>query len=296
MQRERPLENAAASTASLGTVRGRCGADGRETPDTNWASNPRACAMRPEPQDDRLLQLADALVQRPYARRGIAASSEPIRVLLVDDHALFRAGLRLLLHAIPDVQIVGDCDATTDIARQVARLGPDVVVLDLNMPGQDGLAITRVLSALERAPRVLILSMHSEEEFLLPALEAGASGFLTKEAVESELIEALRVVAAGDTYVRPRVARLLAARERERALQRRQPRSAAGDGLAALSTRERTVVELTARGFGGVEIGQQLGISNKTVETYKERIEEKLGIRHRTEYVRFALDIGLLHR
>jgi len=252
--------------------------------------------MRPEPQDDRLLQLADALVQRPYARRGIAASSEPIRVLLVDDHALFRAGLRLLLHAIPDVQIVGDCDATTDIARQVARLGPDVVVLDLNMPGQDGLAITRVLSALERAPRVLILSMHSEEEFLLPALEAGASGFLTKEAVESELIEALRVVAAGDTYVRPRVARLLAARERVRALQRRQPRSAAGDGLAALSTRERTVVELTARGFGGVEIGQQLGISNKTVETYKERIEEKLGIRHRTEYVRFALDIGLLHR
>ncbi len=254
MQSKRPLENTAASTASLGTVRGRCGADGRETPDTNRASNPRAFVMRPEPQYDRLLQLADALVQRPYARRGVGASSESIRVLLVDDHALFRAGLRVLPHAVPDVRIVGNCDATADVARQVARRGPDVVVLDLNMPGQDGLAITRVLSALDHAPRVLILSMHSEEAFLL------------------------------------------AARERESAQQRRQPRSAAVDGLAALSTRERPVVELTARGFGGVEIGQQLGSSNKTVETYKERIAEKLGIRHRTEYVRFALDIGLLHR
>lgn len=251
--------------------------------------------MSSSSNDGRLQAIAESLTQRPYAKRGIPPSSEPIRVLVVDDHALFRAGLRVLLRATPDLRIVGDCDATGDVPAQVVRHGADVVLLDLNMPGKSGLELTRLLTTLEPAPRVLILSMHSEEDFLLPALEAGASGFLTKEAVEADLLEAIRAVATGEIYVRPRVARLLAAKARERAQQRQHSTAPTADGLDLLSARERAVVELTARGYGGVEIGEQLGISNKTVETYKERIEEKLGIRHRAEYVRFALEIGLLH-
>jgi len=139
---------------------------------------------------------------------------------------------------------------------------------------------------------VLVLTMHAEEERLLPLLEAGASGYLSKEAAERELVDAIRVVAAGDAYVRPRVARMLAAHERAKTHSAEGHRRAA---FEALSERERTVARLTAEGYGGAEIGRQLGISNKTVETYKQRIEEKLGLRHRTEYVRLALEIGLLH-
>lgn len=251
--------------------------------------------MREETGASSLQAIASALAERPYARRGVSQSVEPISVLLVDDHGLFRAGVRVLLGPVPDMRVVGDSDATVDIPALVNRLHPHVVVVDLNMPTVDGLSVTRQLLAMPRPPRVLILSMNSEEESLIPSLEAGASGFLTKEAAESELIDAIRVVASGDTYVRPRVARMLAARERERAQQARTPRSAASHAMDSLSARERSVVELTARGYGGVEIGEQLGISNKTVETYKQRIEEKLGLRHRSDYVRFALEIGVLH-
>lgn len=233
------------------------------------------------------------LSQRPYARRGTAPADVPIRVLLVDDHALFRAGLKMLLHPVADIQVIGEAKNGTEVSGLIGRLHPDVIVMDLDMPGMDGLTATRDIVDAGLGPRVLVLSMHSEEEQLLPLLEAGASGFLTKEAAESELVEAIRVVAAGDTFVRPRVARMLANHERMRSRTTRPPQLVA---FEALSARERTVVELTARGYGGVEIGQQLGISNKTVETYKERIEEKLGLRHRTDYVKFALEAGLLHR
>lgn len=243
-----------------------------------------------------LQSIGAALAERPYARRGVPQSAELIRVLLVDDHALFRAGIRVLLHSVPDIQVVGDADATADISSLVDRLRPDIVIVDLNMPVVDGYSVTRTLTALPQPPAVLILSMHSEEDALENALDAGASGYLTKEAAESELIEAIRVVATGEIFVRPRVARQLAQRERDRAMERRTPRTSAERAMDALSERERSVVELLARGFGGIEIGAQLGISNKTVETYKRRIEDKLGLRHRTDYVRFALQTGVLHR
>jgi DNA-binding NarL/FixJ family response regulator len=135
--------------------------------------------------------------------------------------------------------------------------------------------------------------MHSEEERLLEALEAGASGFLMKDAADRELIDAIRAVAAGEVYVRPRVARLLAARVRGAVT----PAVARGrEELAALSERERTVVRMIAEGYNGPEIGRHLGISAKTVDTYKQRVEEKLGLTHRTEYVRFALELDLLHK
>jgi len=240
-----------------------------------------------------LAEVAATLANQPYAKRGVPPGDTPITVVLADDHTLFRAGLRVLLRQAPDINVIGEANTGEEAIAAANRLNPDILVLDLEMRDADGASATRALAEAGSPVKVLILSMHSEEEFLLPLLTAGACGYLTKEAAEQELIEAIRAVARGDTYVRPRVARLLAAHQRTVA---NAPKSRGMDEFEQLSRRERDVVELLAKGFGGVEIGKQLGISNKTVETYKERIGEKLGLHHRSEYVRFALEIGLLHR
>ncbi len=232
-----------------------------------------------------------ALAARPYARRGVSTREVPIRVLLVDDHEVLRAGVRALLASAPDVEVVGDAAGGVEAVRVAERLLPEVVLMDLDMPGGDGREATRALCALPRPPRVLILSMHTEEERLIPLLELGASGYLAKDVAERELVEAIRVVAGGDIYVRPHVARLLATTLRGRA----QP-DARRQAFETLSDRERTVVRLIAEGYNGPEIGQQLGISPKTVDTYKQRVEEKLGIAHRTEYVRLALALDLIRK
>ena len=231
------------------------------------------------------------LAARPYARRGVSTRDAPIRVLLVDDHEVLRAGVRALLATTPDVQVIADAASGVEAVHVAERLLPEVVVMDLDMPGGDGAEATRALCALAHPPRVLILSMHTEEERLIPLLELGASGYLAKDVAERELVEAIRVVASGDTYVRPHVARLLATTVRRRA----QP-DARREAFATLSDREQTVVRLIAEGYNGPEIGQQLGISPKTVDTYKQRIEEKLGIAHRTEYVRLALALELIRK
>jgi len=141
------------------------------------------------------------------------------------------------------------------------------------------------------ASKVLILSMHAEEDRLIPLLEDGATGYLSKDAAGRDLVAAIRVVASGDVYVRPHVARRLAASTRRRGAPdvRRQ-------AFESLSDREQSVVRLMAEGYSGVEIGQQLGISPKTIDTYKQRIEHKLGITHRTEYVRLALWLDLIRK
>jgi DNA-binding NarL/FixJ family response regulator len=137
---------------------------------------------------------------------------------------------------------------------------------------------------------VLIVTMYDEHDKLLEVLDAGARGYLSKVAAERDLADAIRVVAAGEVYVRPAVARALAESAEEPPRERTDARSR----LERLSHREQTVVALTARGFNGPEIGRQLGITAKTVDTYKQRIEEKLGLSHRSQYVRFALDADLL--
>ena len=171
------------------------------------------------------------------------------------------------------------------------RLLPDVVVLDLDMPAGDGATATRALCALAQPPKVLILSMHAEEKQLIPLLEDGATGYLSKEAAGRDLVAAIRVVASGDVYVRPHVARLLAGSMRRRGAPDVRRRA-----FESLSDREQLVVRLMAEGYSGVEIGQQLGISPKTIDTYKQRIENKLGITHRTEYVRLALSLDLIRK
>lgn len=250
---------------------------------------------QPEPKSGPPRSLADigaAVLQRPYAKRGVPMGDRTIRVLLVDDHTLMRAGLRALLRGTaPDITVVGEATSGHEAVSAAARLGPDVVIMDLDMPDGDGVEATRAVVALDPAPRVLVLTMHSEEARLLEVLEAGASGFLMKDAADRELVDAVRAVNAGEVYVRPSVARFLAASIRG------HPAAPTRDErLTVLSDRERTVVELLAEGYNGPEIGDRLGISAKTVETYKQRIGDKLGIEHRAEFVRFALEVGLLHR
>jgi DNA-binding NarL/FixJ family response regulator len=237
-----------------------------------------------------LAEVGRELVARPYARRGVAVRIEPIRVMLVDDHALVRAGLKSVLHYYPDVVVVGEAADGRAAVSMAERVHPEVIVMDLDMPGGDGLTATRHLHDTMPDVHVLIVTMYDEHEKLLAALDAGARGYLSKGAAERDLADAIRVVASGEVYLRPAVARALASSAMSPPPERTDARSR----FERLSHREQTVVLLTAKGFNGPEIGRQLGITAKTVDTYKQRIEEKLGLSHRSQYVRFALEAELL--
>lgn len=209
------------------------------------------------------------------------------RILLVDDHAVLRAGLRMLLEAEPDLEVVGEAGSGEEGVAKTERLRPDVVVMDLSMPGQGGLEATRAITALNEGTRVLILTMHGEEEHLLPVLEAGGSGYVNKRSADEELTLAIRTVARGEVFLYPSAAKLLLRGLREKAADPDGP-------LDRLTGREREVLAHTVEGFSASEIGQKLSISPKTVDTYRARIMEKLGLHHRSELVRFALQTGLL--
>ena len=245
------------------------------------------------PSGAALAEAGAALAARPYARRGVSPSGDPIRVILADDHKLLRQGVKALLRNAPDIVIVGEAASGDEAVALAARQHPDVVIMDLDMGDGDGATATRTLAREAPTVRVLILTMHNEEERLLPLLSDGARGYLAKNTADTELVDAIRVVASGDIYVRPSVARLLAAQIAQKN-ERRTDSPAAR--FATLSDRERTVLRLVAEGYNGPEIGEQLHITAKTVDTYKQRIEEKIGLSHRSAYVRFAIDAGLLLR
>ncbi|KPJ79794.1 MAG: histidine kinase [Gemmatimonas sp. SG8_23] len=213
--------------------------------------------------------------------------AEAIEILLVDDHAMFRAGIRALIEGEERMKVVGEASTGDEAVDRVRELKPDIVIMDLAMPGSNGLEATRRISALELNTSVLVLTVHAEEEYLVPVVEAGASGYLTKTSADTDLLEAIRVVARGQVFLPPKAATLLLKRYKD----------AEGDdsaGLNDLSTREQEVLALTAEGFSSREIGQKLFISPKTVDTYRSRIMDKLGLSHRSELVRFALRVGLL--
>lgn len=212
-----------------------------------------------------------------------------IRVLLVDDHAVVRAGLKAVLGAAPDVDVVGEADDGARALELVPHLAPDVVVMDLTMAEMDGISTTRALLEKDNPPRVLVLTMHAEEEYLVPVLEAGASGYLMKSAADRQLLDAVRTVARGDMYVSPNAARVLA-----RGIQKKDENADLRAGFEKLTEREQAVLRLVAAGYTAPEIGARLFISPKTVDTYKQRVNEKLGLSHRADYVQVALKLGLL--
>lgn len=214
---------------------------------------------------------------------------KPVRVLLADDHSVVRLGLRALLGAAPDIEVVGEAADGDAAIALAASLQPDVVVMDLSMAGKDGVTATRELVASQSDARVLVLTMHEEEEYLIPLLEAGAMGYVVKSAASSTLLTAVRTVAAGERFVRPEAARVLA---------NGWARRSAGDESRrrydSLSEREREVFELIARGYSTSQIGERLFISAKTADTYRRRVNDKLGVGERSDYVRLALELGLL--
>ena len=220
--------------------------------------------------------------------RAGAILSNQIRVVLADDHGVLRAGLRALLEVEPDIVVVGEAANGDDAVEQVRKLHPDVVVMDLTMPGLGGLDATRRISAMETATKVLVLTVHAEEEYLFPVIDAGGSGYVTKNTADRDLGKAIRAVAKGDVFLYPHAAKLL--------LQRYKIAGSSGDEdpIRRLTRREREVLSLTAEGYSSSEIGKRLFISPKTVDTYRARIMEKLQLHHRSELIRFALKTGLL--
>lgn len=213
--------------------------------------------------------------------------ADPIRVLLADDHALFRAGLRALLETEELVEVVGEAGSGAEAVESALELRPDLVIMDLSMPEMNGLEATRRITALDIGVAVLVLTVHAEEEYLVPVVEAGASGYLTKTSADRDLLEAVRTVARGEVYLPEQATALLLKQVRDAS-------EANGPSLSELSPREREVLALTAEGFSASEIGKKLFISPKTVDTYRGRIMEKLQLNHRSELVRFALKVGLL--
>jgi two-component system, NarL family, response regulator NreC len=215
--------------------------------------------------------------------------SDIINVLIVDDHAIVRAGLKAVVSVAPDIRVIGEAANGVDALAMAERLKPHVVIMDLTMPGGDGVTATKALVALTNPPKVLVLTMHTEEEYLLPALKAGASGYLVKSAADRDLVDAIRAVMRGEMYVQQNAGRVLA-----RGLLAKDPASEERTRFDRLTERERNVLVLVARGYSAPEIGERLSISPKTVDTYKQRVNEKLGVTHRAEYVRIAMRLGLL--
>ncbi|MGD8277716.1 MAG: response regulator transcription factor [Gemmatimonadota bacterium] len=210
-----------------------------------------------------------------------------IRILLVDDHLVLRAGLKSLLENEPDMRVVGEASTGEEGLEKAEFLKPDVIVMDLSMPGKGGLAATKQITE-AGVSKVLVLTMHSEEEYLLPVLEAGGSGYVKKTSADTDLVAAIRTVARDEVFLYPNAARLLLQGFRVRGEKRED------DPLEKLTERERDVLTMTAEGFSSSEIGEKLFISPKTVDTYRSRIMQKLELNHRSQLVRFALNTGLL--
>ncbi len=209
-----------------------------------------------------------------------------IRVLLADDHAVLRAGLRFLLSAQPDIEVCGEASSGEESVALARDLAPDVVVMDLRMKGLDGIEATRAVRSLPNPPRVLVLSMYDDPAFMDQALAAGASGYALKRDADTELLSAIRAVARGESYLAPSLTTVM--------LRRLSGAEPADRPTSDLSRREVEVLRQLALGYTNRQIADNLSISVKTVETYKARLLEKLGVQGRAGLVRYALAHGIL--
>ncbi len=211
------------------------------------------------------------------------------RILLADDHAVLRAGLRFLLDAQPDFHVVAEASDGREALALAASAQPDLILLDLTMPGLGGLEALPALRKIIPSARVLILTMHDDEGYLRQALRNGASGYVLKKAADAELISAVRAVMRGEVYVHPSMTKALLGD-----LLPNESAASAGDPWDELSEREQEVLTLVALGYTSAEIAERLSLSVKTVETYRARGMEKLGLRSRAALVQFAMARGLL--
>lgn len=215
------------------------------------------------------------------------SATSAVRVVLVDDHSLFRAGIRALLRDIPAAEVVGEADDGQTGVEVACALRPDIVIMDISMKRTSGLEATRQLQQRLPATRVIMLSMFSEADYVLEAMRAGAAGYLVKDAATHELAVALAAVMRGETYVSPAISRHLV----DGAIQRRSPGSTEA---APLTARQLQILKLIAAGDATKEIAHDLGLSVKTVEAHRAQIMDRLGIRDVPGLVRYAIRIGLI--
>lgn len=213
-----------------------------------------------------------------------------IKILLVDDHAVVRSGLKMLLNTNPEMEVVGEASEGNEGIKKALKLKPNVVVMDLSMPhGKDGLTATGELKKQMPEVNILILTMHDDEEYLFRAVQAGASGCILKSAPHDELMSAIESVANGNAYLHPAATKRLM-EEYLGSLKH----GSSNDTYNLLSDREKEVLTLIAKGYSNKEIAEQLVISVKTVETHKGNLMEKLQMKTRPELVEFAVKKGLL--
>ena len=214
-----------------------------------------------------------------------------VRILLVDDQALVRTGLRTILDGVKDFTVVGEATDGLDAIDQTARLGPDVVLMDVRMPHLDGIEATARIGAMSVAPRVILLTTFDLDEYVYAGLRAGASGFLLKDVLAADLETAIRTVLAGDAVLAPGATRRLV----DRFLDAPPPDPASQTAaLAPLTTREREVLTLMGRGLSNAELAQGLHLSEATVKTHVGRVLAKLGLRDRIQAVVLAYETGLI--
>ncbi|WP_404452306.1 response regulator transcription factor [Virgibacillus necropolis] len=216
--------------------------------------------------------------------------SEQIRVLVADDHVIVRTGLKLLLAQQDDIVVIGESADGKEAVETALSIRPDVVIMDLSMPpGTNGIEATTQLKRLDPAIHVLILTMHDNENELFRVLQAGASGYVLKDAIDSELINAVRIVAKGEVYLYPSATKKLVENLLQEISNEESPST-----YKLLSDRERETLVLIAKGYGNKEIGNLLYISVKTVESHKSKIMAKLGLNKRHELVDYAIKRGML--
>ena len=210
-----------------------------------------------------------------------------IRVLLADDHALVRSGIRMILQTLDGVQVVADAEDGRSAIELVEALRPDIALLDISMPGLNGIETAARIRSRFPQTRVVILSMHAGEEYVAQALRAGASGYLLKDATPAELDSALRAVVRGETYLSPRISGAVVERSLRSA-------DVATGPLEALTPRQREILRLIAEGHSTKQMAAQLDVSVKTVETHRALLMERLGIHDIAGLVRFAVRVGIV--
>jgi DNA-binding NarL/FixJ family response regulator len=209
-----------------------------------------------------------------------------IRILLADDHKVLRDGLRSLLEGEDDMVVIAEAGTVGEAILGTEKFRPDVVVMDLGMPGGSGLDAIREIRRMNLPVRIVVLSMHSGREMVMQVLQAGSDGYVPKSSAHTDLIQAIRIVYKGQRFLHPEATTTLVDELLDRQEESKQ--------VSLLSERERDVLRLTATGYTSREIGEQLALSPKTVDTYRERAMTKLNIERRTDIVRFALRAGLL--
>lgn len=212
------------------------------------------------------------------------------RIFLIDDHALLRAGLRMLLDAEADMVVVGEADQANLAAAEIAETRPDIVLLDISLPEESGLDALKILKEAAPESSFIILTMHNDEGYLRIAMSSGASGYVLKQSANTELLAAIRVVRQGGTFLHSNHKSILF----ENNSLAKQPQKDDIEEYNRLSPREREILQLIAMGYTNRQAAEELFLSEKTIETYKSRLMTKLSLHNRIDLVRFALRLGLI--